>query len=89
MPIDQAAPPADAGIGDAEQFARLLAVLPARQREVLTLRYMLDLPMDEIAETLGISQNSAQTHLGRAHSRVMGWYGVNETRLLEVLDVLR
>jgi RNA polymerase sigma-70 factor (sigma-E family) len=39
--------------------------LPDRQREVLALRYYLDLSEAEIAETLGISRGSVKTHASR------------------------
>ena len=42
-----------------------LATLPRRQREVLVLRYYLDLSEREIAETLEISQGSVKTHTSR------------------------
>lgn len=40
-------------------------VLPRRQRDCITLRYYLELGVDEIATTLGISANSVKTHLQR------------------------
>ena len=42
-----------------------LRSLPDRQREVLALRYYLDLSEAEIAETLGISKGSVKTHASR------------------------
>ncbi|NLV55494.1 MAG: sigma-70 family RNA polymerase sigma factor [Acidimicrobiales bacterium] len=39
--------------------------LPDRQREVLALRYYLDLPEAEIARTLGISAGAVKTHAHR------------------------
>lgn len=42
-----------------------LATLPLRQRDCLTLRYLLDLGIPEIAETLDLSPNSVKTHLQR------------------------
>ena len=38
---------------------------PPRQREVLALRYYLDLSEAEIAETLGISRGSVKAHASR------------------------
>jgi RNA polymerase sigma-70 factor (sigma-E family) len=42
-----------------------LRALPDRQREVLALRYYLDLSEAEIAATLGISRGSVKTHASR------------------------
>ena len=42
-----------------------LADLPRRQREVLVLRYYLDLSEREIAQTLGISQGAVKSHASR------------------------
>src|SRR6478672_10707272 len=39
--------------------------LPHRQRECLALRYYLELPVDQIADALGLSANSVKTHLKR------------------------
>jgi RNA polymerase sigma-70 factor (sigma-E family) len=51
--------------GDAERVLRSLRALPHRQREVLALRYYLDLSEAEIAATLGISAGSVKTHAHR------------------------
>lgn len=42
-----------------------LRALPVRQREVLALRYYLDLSEAEIAETLGISRGAVKSHASR------------------------
>jgi len=43
-----------------------LRSLPDRQRDVLVLRYYLDLPESEIAATLGIAPGTVKTHARRA-----------------------
>jgi len=55
-----------AEIGD-RRAAVLLAMarLPDRQREVLALRYYLDLSETEIAEALGISRGAVKSHASR------------------------
>jgi RNA polymerase sigma-70 factor (sigma-E family) len=42
-----------------------LARLPRRQRECVVLRYWLDLPVRDIAATLGIAEGSVKSHLHR------------------------
>ena len=51
-----------------DEQRRVLAALrslPDRQRDVLTLRYYLDLSEAEIAQTLGITPGSVKTHAHR------------------------
>ncbi len=48
-----------------EEVIAALRVLPRRQRDCLTLRYFYDLPVAQIAETLGLSVNTVKTHLQR------------------------
>jgi RNA polymerase sigma-70 factor (sigma-E family) len=61
--------PADQGVLQAERRAAVLdalAALPTRQREVLVLRYYLDLSEADIAATLGISKGAVKSHASRA-----------------------
>lgn len=53
-----------AGDADGEVIAALRS-LPERQREVLSLRYYLDLSEVDIARALGISTGSVKTHASR------------------------
>jgi RNA polymerase sigma-70 factor (sigma-E family) len=57
----------DAAVDRARRGAVLAALraLPRRQREVLALRYYLDLSEAEIAETLGISRGAVKSHASR------------------------
>jgi RNA polymerase sigma-70 factor (sigma-E family) len=62
------APGADETALDGERRARVLDALrqlPTRQREVLALRYYLDLAEAEIAATLGISRGAVKSHASR------------------------
>lgn len=55
----QAPPPVPSDRGDGEHWDRVRA-LPARQREVLTLRYAADLSHAEIATALGCTEEAAR-----------------------------
>ena len=59
------APEDGATSGDDDRVLAALRSLPARQREVLALRYYLDLSEAEIAASLGISAGSVKTHAHR------------------------
>lgn len=50
---------------DRLQVRQALQALPNRTREVLVLRYYLDLPFADIAQTLGISESSARSTSSR------------------------
>jgi RNA polymerase sigma-70 factor (sigma-E family) len=50
---------------DHEALTRSMRGLPTRQREVLVLRFYLDLSEDEVAEALGIGKGSVKQHSAR------------------------
>jgi RNA polymerase sigma-70 factor (ECF subfamily) len=50
---------------DRDVVLRALRTIPRRQRECLTLRYLLGLSEAEVAETLGIAAGSVKTHTSR------------------------
>jgi RNA polymerase sigma-70 factor (sigma-E family) len=63
------APAADAAAAATEAQREVLAAvraLPVRQREVVVLRYLLELSTADTAATLDISPGSVKTHLHRA-----------------------
>lgn len=53
-----------------DYLERLFDPLPARQREVLELRYLEGLERDEIAERLGMSANAVDQALHNGHAKV-------------------
>jgi RNA polymerase sigma-70 factor (sigma-E family) len=66
--ITESALPESAAVQRADQAEVLAALqeLPARQREVVVLRYWLELPGAEIATAMGISVGSVKSHTARA-----------------------
>ncbi len=67
-PAHATEPGADEAALASDRRARVLdalRALPARQREVLALRYYLDLSEADIAETLGISRGAVKSHASR------------------------
>ena len=55
---------------DQQQVIDALGSLPRRQRDCLVLKYYTELPVTEIAETLGLSENTVKTHLRRGMSEL-------------------
>ena len=53
-------------VAEDERIRRSLLMLPHRQREVLVLRYWLDLPEADIARTLGISRGTVKSSASKA-----------------------
>jgi RNA polymerase sigma factor (sigma-70 family) len=47
-----------------------LAELDEPQREVAVLHYLVDLPVTEIADTLGIAEGTVKSRLARGRSRL-------------------
>ncbi len=69
LPDAGVAPSAESAGLDGSQRAQLISAvraLPQRQREVMVLRYFLDLSEAEIAEWLGVSPGSVKRHAFRA-----------------------
>ena len=46
-------------------LAQALRALPARQREAVTLRYLVDLPEAEVAAVMRVTLGSIKVHLHR------------------------
>ncbi len=52
-----------------------LRELPLRQRDAIVLRYYVDLPLADVAGTLGVSENTAKTHISRGLAALRGVLG--------------
>ncbi len=70
-----AAPGADEGIGDADSTRRLLLNLPRRQRTIAAMFYIDDMPIKEIADSLGLSTGAVKFHLNRARKSLKAALG--------------
>ncbi len=53
------------GVADRVDLQRLLSSLSRRQRDVIALRYLADLPEADVAAELGISVGTVKTHAHR------------------------
>jgi RNA polymerase sigma-70 factor (sigma-E family) len=80
LPEAGLAPSAETVGVDHGEHAELVAAvfaLPRRQREVVVLRYFLDLTEEQIAQWLGVSRGSVKRHASRAtaalHKRMEAW----------------
>ena len=76
-PSGGAAPSPEAALLSAEQRSALLAAvdeLPDEQRDVVALRYFLDLSEAEVAETLGIPPGTVKSRTSRALERLRESY---------------
>jgi RNA polymerase sigma-70 factor (sigma-E family) len=57
-------------VDDLAEFRWALTQLPARQRAVLVLRYWADLPVAEVADTLGCTEATVTSTASRAAARL-------------------
>ena len=53
-----------------EQVRCAVQALPVKYREPVVLRYLQELPVDQISRILGISKNTLQVRLNRARARL-------------------
>ena len=67
------------GVVNAERFDlnRALGTLPRRQREVVLLRYVADLPENEVARQLRCSPGTVKTHASRGLAALRAALGDN------------
>ena len=64
--------------GASETFWDAVRDLPRRQAQAVALRYLYDLPVEEIADTMGCSVGSVKQHLARGRARLASTLGVEE-----------
>ena len=57
---------------------RQVEALPEKQRQAITLYYMDDRPVDEVAEMMGLPVNTVKTHLHRARASLARALGARE-----------
>ena len=55
-----------------EEFWSAVRALPPRQAQSAALRYVYDMPVAEIAQTLGTSEGTVKQHLSRARHALAG-----------------
>jgi RNA polymerase sigma-70 factor (sigma-E family) len=67
---DESADQALRQVDDLAEFRWALALLPARQRAVLVLRYWADLPVAEVADLLGCAEPTVTSTASRAAARL-------------------
>jgi RNA polymerase sigma-70 factor (ECF subfamily) len=68
-------------------LVKALEALPARQRQVLALRYLADFGESEVAATLGVSVGSVKTHLHRGLAALRArWQPDPDSPMEAVLD---
>ena len=67
---------------EALALAQALRTLPVRQRQVLVLHYLVDLPVEEVAHTLGMPNGTVKSLLSRGRHALAAKLGETE----EVLD---
>jgi RNA polymerase sigma-70 factor, ECF subfamily len=64
--------------GDSAQFWAEVRRLPRRQAQVTALFYALDLPVSEVAITLGCAEGTVKVHLSRARAELASRLGTRE-----------
>jgi RNA polymerase sigma-70 factor (ECF subfamily) len=75
--VEAATAAPDAAPGDAG-LLRHVEALPDRQRQAVTLYYLDDRPVQEVAEMMGLPVNTVKTHLHRARASLAAALGAAE-----------
>jgi RNA polymerase sigma-70 factor (ECF subfamily) len=67
-------------------LARALRSMPRRQRQVIVLRYLADLPSDEVARTLRISPGTVKVHIHRGLQTLRARLGPTFPEVTNLVD---
>ncbi len=67
--VEGLAAPDGPAAGDLE-LRRSIEALPEKQRQAITLYYLDERPVEEVAEMMGLPANTVKTHLHRARARL-------------------
>jgi RNA polymerase sigma-70 factor (sigma-E family) len=73
--------PADAGPAERMALRAALLAVPPGQRAVLVLRFVADLSIDQVAETLGCSTGTVKSQTARGLAALRAAYGNDEINL--------
>jgi RNA polymerase sigma factor (sigma-70 family) len=71
-------PPAEVAQVVDREIWTVVQQLPDRQRVAIVLRYLLDLPEQEVATAMGISRGTVASALAAARRRLTDWLTVEE-----------
>jgi RNA polymerase sigma-70 factor, ECF subfamily len=77
-------PPADVSVGpspDRVAVVRALQQLPKHQRQVIALHYLLDMPIQDIAASLGVPAGTVKAQLSRARAALARLLDDNEQEI--------
>ncbi len=66
------------GNGPDLDLVRALGELAARQREAVVLHHLMDLPVDECAEVMGVAPSTVKVHLVRGRAALAECLGVGD-----------
>lgn len=65
---------ADTSVVERQPLQQALWGLPPRQRAAVVLRFAYDLPIEQVAKTLGCSQGTVKSHASRGLAALRGRY---------------
>jgi RNA polymerase sigma-70 factor, ECF subfamily len=72
-PPVEAEKPSDADAETLLDLRRWIDDLPARQQTAVVLHYLMDLPLGEVADSMGCKEGTVKAHLARARVTLGRW----------------